>query len=462
MQPNKQEVASMDDSTAVGDDLWVDRSDSRGQRALLAVAAKVAWRLMPVIMICYMFAFFDRIIISFAKFQLQADLSLNDTAYGIGAGLFSLGYVLFEVPSNLFLYRVGARRWIARIIITWGLFTALTVFIRTDWQFYGLRFMVGAAEAGLAPGILYYMTLWFPSAYRGRVTSFMFLASACSGIIGGPVSGLILGGLDGVLGLRGWHWLFLAGGIPCVFLGVLVLRRLDDRIRDARWLGEREKAVLEQAIAQEHKAIEGGHSLFGAVKTPGFLMLGLIYFLIQVASYGLNFWVPQLIRTAGITDPKLIGAAAAIPYVCGAVTMLVLGRAADATGERRKFVVGCLLTATTGLILSGIFDLNSWALMGSIALMGAGIIASIPAFWALPPKLVTGAGAAGGMALINTLGQLGGLVSPIMVGSIRDLSGSTTPALYTIAALCVLAAALIMFALPERLRRKEVDVVMAA
>src|SRR4051812_14076410 len=175
-----------------------EQAGGASREAVLAVAGKAAWRLMPIIMICYMFAFFDRIIISFAKFQLQADLSLSDTAYGIGAGLFSLGYVLFEVPSNLFLYRVGARRWIARIMITWGIFTTLTVFVHTEWQFYALRFMVGAAEAGFAPGILYYMTIWFPSAFRGRVTSLMFLASACAGVIGGPVSGLILSGLDGV------------------------------------------------------------------------------------------------------------------------------------------------------------------------------------------------------------------------------------------------------------------------
>ena len=446
----------MENKPEVTMDTREEHLESGSREAVLAVAGKAAWRLMPIIMICYMFAFFDRIIISFAKFQLQADLALSDTAYGIGAGLFSLGYVLFEVPSNMFLYRVGARRWIARIMITWGIFTTLTVFVRSEWMFYILRFMVGAAEAGFAPGILYYMTIWFPSAYRGRVTSLMFLASACSGILGGPVSGLILSGLDGVLGLRGWHWLFLTGGIPCVFLGLWVLARLEDRIRDARWLSERDKSVLEGAIAQEKKTIEGGHSLLDALKAPGFLMLGLIYFMIQVASYGLNFWVPHLIRASGITDPKLIGLAAAIPYVCGAVTMMVLGRVADATGERTKFVIGCLLVATAGFILSGIFDLNSTALMVSIALMGAGIIASIPAFWALPPKLVTGAGAAGGMALINTLGQIGGLVSPVMVGSIRDFTGSTTPALYMIAGLCVVASLLIMFALPERLRRKEV------
>jgi MFS family permease len=387
---------------------------------------------MPIIMICYMFAFFDRIIISFAKFQLQADLALNDTAYGLGAGLFSLGYVLFEIPSNMALFKVGARRWIARILISWGICTAAMVFVQTDWQFYLLRFLVGACEAGFSPGILFYMTIWFPSVYRGRTTSYMFVASACSGLIGGPVSGLILGGLDGWLGVRGWHWLFLMGGVPCIFLGLLVLLKLEDRIAEARWLSEGEKRVLGDTISAELKKIEGGHSLLDAIKTPGVLILGLLYFLIQMASYGLNFWVPHLIRTAGTSDPKLIGVMTAIPYVCGAIAMVVLGRIADKSGERNKFVWGLL-----------------------VGLMGTGIIASIPAFWALPPKLVTGAGAAGGIALINTLGQLGGLVSPVMVGRIRDLSGSTTPALYVIAGLCVIAALIVVFAFPAQLRRKE-------
>src|SRR4051812_42356885 len=187
-------------ATNIVPDISIRNTDAAKSVDVLAVARKVAWRLMPIIMICYMFAFFDRIIISFAKFPLQADLGLSDTAYGLGAGLFSLGYVLFEVPSNLFLYRVGARRWIARIMISWGICTALMIFAQNEWQFYGLRFIVGAAEAGFSPGILFFMMLWFPSAYRGRVTSYMFLASACSGLIGGPVSGLILSGLDGFLG----------------------------------------------------------------------------------------------------------------------------------------------------------------------------------------------------------------------------------------------------------------------
>lgn len=388
-------------------------------------------------------------------FQLQADLTLSDTAYGLGASLFSIGYVMFEVPSNLMLYRVGARRWIARIMISWGIATSLMIFAATEWQFYALRFLVGAAEAGFAPGILYIMTLWFPAAFRGRVTSLMFLASACSGLLGAPLSGLILAGMEGVLGLRGWHWLFLSGGIPCVLLGVVMLRRLEDRIADAPWLSLSEKETLNRSIAQQNRQIVGGHSLLGALKAPGFLMLGLIYFLIQIGSYGLNFWAPHMIKMAGTSDPRLIGAMTAVPYICGAITMLALGRMADVSGRRHVYVTGTLLSASAGFIGAGLFDTQPLALLLALAVMGGGIIAAIPAYWALPPKLLTGAGAAGGIALINTMGQFGGIVSPIMVGHIRDLSGSTTPALYAIAGLCLFAGLLAALALPERLRHRE-------
>ncbi|MBJ2345717.1 MULTISPECIES: MFS transporter [Pseudomonas] len=418
-----------------------------------ALIAKVAWRLMPLIMVCYLFAFFDRINISFAKFQLQADLSLSDTAYGLGAGLFVVGYVLFEVPSNMMLYKVGARRWIARIMMSWGIATALMVFVTAEWQFYVLRFIIGAMEAGFAPGVLYYLTLWFPQNYRGRITSTLFLASAFAGLIGAPVSGLVLGHMDGVLQMRGWHWLFLLGGIPCVGLGLVVLFTLKDRVTDAKWLTDAEKTYLASRIASQEPHKHGG-SLMTALKLPGFLMLGLIYFLIQVASYGLNFWAPQLIRSAGTESPTIIGLLTAVPYVCGAISMIVIGRWSDATGERRKFVCGLVLAGAIGFFSAGIFASHTLLLTISLALLGSGIIASIPAFWALPPKLLAGAGAgaAGGIALINTLGQFGGIVSPVMVGYIKDMSGSTTPALYVIGGTCILAGALLMWGLPQSLR----------
>lgn len=426
------------------------------------VVRKVAWRIMPLIMICYLFAFFDRINISFAKFQLQGDLGLSDTAYGLGASLFVVGYVLFEVPSNLFLYKVGARRWIARIMISWGLATTAMIFVSSEWQFYGLRFLIGAMEAGFAPGVLYYLTLWFPSTFRGRITSLLFLASAFAGLVGAPVSGLILGQMEGVFGIRGWHWLFMLGGMPCVVLGLVVLNQLKDRIEDAGWLSAGDKALLRERIAagNPRQGGDGGHghagsALLAAIRTPGFLTLGLVYFLIQVASYGLNFWAPHLIRSAGTQNPAVIGLLTAVPYVCGAISMIVVGRLSDASGERRKFVAGLLVLAALGFVSAGVFDKQTGLLIVALGVMGAGVVAAIPAFWALPPKLVSGAGAAGGIALINTLGQLGGIVSPVMVGRVRDMTGSTTPALYVIGAMTLLCALIVMFGLPQRLRSRE-------
>lgn len=418
------------------------------------VVRKIAWRLMPLIIICYLFAFFDRVNISFAKTSLQADLGLSNTAYGLGASLFVVGYVLLEVPSNLMLYRFGARRWIARIMISWGLATAAMVFVHAEWQFYALRFLIGAMEAGFAPGILYYLTLWFPQAYRGRITSIFFLATAFSGIIGAPVSGLILSYMNGVQGLAGWQWLFIAGGLPCVLLGLVVLARFDDGIDQAKWLSADERKIIAVQLDRQNSAI-GEHSIGRALLMPGVLILGLIYFLIQVASYGLNFWGPDLIKTASGGSPSLIGFLTAVPYVCGAISMVVIGYLSDASGERPKFVAGLIFAAALGFFAAGIFDKTLVFLIGALALLGAGVVAAIPTFWTLPPKILTGVGAAGGIALINTLGQLGGIVSPVMIGAVKDATGSTTPALYVIGSLCVLCAGILLFALPRQLRSSD-------
>jgi len=405
-------------------------------------------------MVSYFFAFFDRINISFAKFQLQGDLHLSDTAYGLGASLFVIGYVVFEVPSNILLYKVGARRWIARIMISWGLATSAMVLVNTEWQFYAVRFLIGAMEAGFAPGVIYYLTVWFPNAYRGRITSLLFAASACSGLIGAPIAGFILGHFDGLAGIRGWHWLFLTGGLPSIVLGLFVLRQLKDRIADAQWLSEPEQRLLSASIARDGAQVHGGHSLMSAVTSPGFLLLALIYFIIQIGSYGLNFWAPHLIRTAGTKDPTIIGLLTSIPYIFGAVTMLIAGRLSDRRGARTTYVVVLLLMSAVGFVMAGVFADNTAMLIVALAVMGSGIVASIPSFWALPPRILVGAGAAGGIALINTLGQVGGIVSPVMVGWIQDTTGSTTPALYAIAAVCVLAAAMVGFCLPGSLSSK--------
>ncbi len=410
---------------------------------------------MPTIILCYLFAYFDRINISFAKFQLQEALTLSDTAYGLGASLFVIGYVIFEVPSNLLLYRFGARRWLARIIISWGLATAAMMFVQNTWQFYTLRFLIGAMEAGFAPGVLYYLTLWFPSSHRGRITALLFLAPALSGLIGSPLAGLILQSADGFMGLSGWHWLFLSGGLPCVPLGWLVLRVLKDSIEDATWLDPEEKRWLAQNIRQQQQPGTQDKSLLDAIKTPGFLTLALIYFLVQVGSYGLNFWAPHLIRTAGILNATVMGLLVAVPYICGAIAMVLAGRWADVSGRRHQLLAALLAIAAIGFTACGLFDHHIGILVGALAVTGLGMVAAIPAFWALPPKLATGIGAAGGIALINTLGQLGGVVSPFMVGRIRDVTGSTTPALYVIAGILLLGAGTVLFGLPPGLRAKE-------
>lgn len=415
---------------------------------------KVAWRLMPTVIVCYFFAYFDRINVSFAKFQLQDALGLSDTAYGLGASLFVVGYVLFEVPSNVLLHRFGARKWLARIILSWGLATAAMVFVQTPWQFYALRFLTGVMEAGFAPGVLYYLTLWFPASHRGRITALLFLAPALSGLVGSPLAGLILEQAEGLMGLPGWHWLFLGGGLPCVLLSWVVLRVLKDRVEDAPWLDGAEKRWLIQNIRQQ-QASTRDKSVLEAIRTPGFVALAVIYFLVQVGSYGLNFWAPHLIRTAGVKDASLMGLLVAAPYLCGAVAMLVTGRWADSMGRRHHVVAGLLAVAAVGFMVCGFFDRNLALLVPALALTGLGMVAAIPAFWSLPPKLATGVGAAGGIALINTLGQMGGIVSPYVVGRIRDVTGSTTPALYGIAAALLLGAGIVLFLLPAPLQTKE-------
>lgn len=401
-----------------------------------AVVRKVAWRLMPLISVCYFFAFFDRINISFAKAALTADLGLSNAAYGLGVSLFTIGYVLCEVPSNMILYRVGTRQWIARIMISWGIATAAMIFITNEYQFYALRFLIGALEAGFTPGIIYYMTTWFPTSYRSRSMSYFFVASAVCGILGGPLAGVLLTYMDGVGGYAGWHWLFLFGGLPCIVLGVVVYKFLDNRIEDAKWLSDDEKREL---LAGVDSTPQSGktRSFTGALRAPGFLVLALAYFAITTSSAGLNFWIPDLIRTAGADSHLTVGLLTAIPYFFAAVAMLAVSRYADASGARRHYLLGCMFTAFLGLMVSAYFSQNVVILVIALAVTGCGLAGFGPTFWALPPRLLAGAGAAGGIALINMTGQLGGIVSPFMIGVVKDMTGTASPALYGLGFLCL-------------------------
>lgn len=419
-----------------------------------ALMRKVKLRIIPLIVICYLFAWYDRINISFAKFHMQSDLGLSNTAYGLGASLFVVGYVLCEVPSNFILYRVGARRWIARIMVTWGLATASMIFVQTETQFYIARFIIGAAEAGFAPGILYYLSTWFPAKQKGRVSSLLYIALAASGILGAPISGFILGHFDGTLAIAGWHWLFLLGGLPCIVLAFVVLKTFVDRVEDAKFLTDAEKIHLRSLLDKDVKTAES-HTLRAAIKSPAFILLAVVYFLVQNASYAMNFWMPQMIRSSGFDDAMTIGWLTALPYLFGGACMLILGAYADRLGNRRAVFTGCMLVTAVGFIGAAMFAKAPVMLMISLIIMGIGILTTIPTFWTMPQKIVTGSGAAAGIALINSCGQLGGVVSPLMIGRITDVTGSTTPALYLIAGLAVGCALLLYFAAPASLRVKE-------
>lgn len=419
--------------------------------------SKIAWRIIPLLMICLLFSWFDRINIGFAKYDMQHSFPLSNTAYGLGASLFVVGYILFEVPSNLLLSRVGARRHFARILIIWGLASAAMMFVHSATEFYVLRFIIGAAEAGFTPGMFLYLATWFPEHRRGRIYGILYQAVAFSGVLGAPLSGLILTHFGGLGGLPAWNWVFLLGGIPCVFLGLVVLFYLEDNFDGAKWLSSGEKDQLRRDLVvhiPDVKARPAGSTL-EALRSSGFLVVSLVWFLTQIAAFGMNYWVPFIVRAAGFTNRETIGLITAIPYLCGAISMLAVGIIADRVGNRRMVFFCCMVMTGVGFLTVGLFPHNAAFLIASLGLIGAGVLTTYTTFWSLPPKVVTGAAAASGIAIINCIGQLGGIVSPIMVGKIVDTTGSITAALYLITGICGLCALVTLFLFPSALRRVE-------
>lgn len=415
---------------------------------------KVGWRLIPLLMICFIVAYFDRVNISFAKLQMQSQLGFSDAAYGLGASMFFVGYLLCEIPSNMILVRVGPRRWIARIMITWGIASAATLFVRTESAFYALRFVLGVLEAGFVPGVIYFFTQWFPARQRARIHSFFFGASALSGIIGGPLSGGVVKYMDGLHGLAGWQWLFLVEGIPSVLLGIVVLFVLDDRIDDAKWLSAQEKASLSAAIKSDHKSADTS-SFYAALRMPVTYMLSLIYLALCMGIYGIFFWMPQLVKSAGNADPFEIGLITTLPYIAAIVGTLLIGRSSDKTGERRWHLTGCVLAGLVGYAISASFGSSVVMLVLGLAIATTGLIASFALFWVFPPRVLGGVAAAGGIALINSIGQIGGVIAPYMVGKVKDVTGSASMGLYAIALVCAVAAALIAWGLPRKIYFRE-------
>ncbi len=408
-----------------------------------AAYAKVTWRLIPLLFICYVAAYLDRVNVGFAKLQMLKDLQFSEAIYGLGAGIFFIGYFIFEVPSNLLLHRFGARKWIARIMISWGIISACMMFVQTPTAFYVLRFFLGMAEAGFFPGIILYLTYWYPAARRSKVTSLFMTGIPMAGVIGGPLSGWILNSLDGVSGLAAWKWLFLIEAIPSLLLGVVVLLYLDDKISDAKWLSRDQKRLLEHNIEVDGAHIES-HSALGAFRNPKVWVLCAAYFGFVMGLYGVGFWLPSLIKASGITNAGTIGWLVAIPYAAAVVCMLLISRNSDRTGERRWHIAIPAVVGGVALIASTLVPQTPFWAIVTLTIATMGIITGLAQFWCLPPAFLRGAAAAAGIALINSVGNLAGFVSPFIVGWIKDLTNSTNIGLFVIAGCLMVGGAIIL------------------
>ncbi|ANI03793.1 MFS transporter permease [Pseudomonas putida SJTE-1] len=428
---------------ALTGELARERNDSHINELLLY--RRVAWRIMPLAIICFLFSYFDRINISFAKTQMQQELGLSDAAYGLAASMFFVGYVLFEVPSSLGLKRYGAPAWICRIMVSWGLATAALVFAYTQYTLYFLRFLIGVMEAGFGLAILFYLACWFPRKHLAKMNGLWFLAVPLAGAVGGPAAGFLLGTMDGVLGLAGWHWLFLMSGLPCVLLGLLVLWKLDRDIEAAKWLSREEKDLLAENLAQDKrtaKPILG--SIWRVLLTREVAIMAFIYYVVKTASYGLNFWMPHLIKSSGVQDMLWVGVLSALPYAVACIGMVLLTRHSDRTGERKRYLVYCLLAAAAGYLLACLFSDSPFAMMTALVLATAGTFIAIPIFWTIPQSTFSGLAIATGTAAINSVGQLSGIVAPVMVGKINDLTDSTYMGMLSIAPLILVACLVVM------------------
>src|ERR1700748_942217 len=427
------------------------------------VIGKVMRRLIPFLILCYFVAYLDRVNVGFAKLHMNQALGFSEAAFGLGAGLFFIAYFLFEVPSNLFLERVAARVWIAPIMISWGIVSGAFAFIPQisgatglsyETVFYTLRLVLGACEAGFFPGIIFYLTLWFPAVYRARVISLFMLAIPISSIIGSPISGLLLG-ITG-WGLDGWQWLFILEALPSVLVGIGVLVYLTDFPRQATWLQQDEIAWLErvQAIEKSNKEKVEHLSLFQALTDPRILLCALVYFCLNAASYGVAFFLPTIIKNFGVSDTQT-GFLAALPFVFGAIGMVLLGRHSDRTMERKGHVAVALLMATFGIGLSGLVS-NPVLIMALLCFAQIGILAVPPMFWPLPASFLTGASAAAGIAAINSLGNLSGFAGPYAMGYLKDLAGSFAAGLLLLAA-CALIGAIVVMMLRIDARREQMS-----
>ncbi|WP_426983172.1 MFS transporter [Acinetobacter baumannii] len=405
---------------------------------------KNAFRLMPFLMLCYFCAYLDRVNVGFAKLQMMSDLQFSEAVYGLGAGIFFIGYFLCEVPSNIVLHKVGARRWIARIMITWGILSGCFAFVQTEWQFYTLRFLLGVAEAGLAPGLLLYLTYWFPSYRRARMTVLWFIAIPISGMIGGPLSGLIMDRMSGVHGWFGWQWMFVIEAIPTVLVGLLVLAVLKDSVQDANWLTQDEKNLVKQELAQDNQHKEGHASVKEFIADKRLWLLAGIYFCVVMGQYAITFWLPTLIRNSGISDNWHIGLLTSLPYMCAIVVMILAGRSGDHFQERRWHLIIPMCAGAIALTFATLLASNLTLSLICLCIAASGVLTASSLFWMLPTNFLGGVSAAAGIAAVNSFANLAGFCSPYLIGWVTTNTGSNAIGMFLITAVLIFGASLVL------------------
>ena len=412
---------------------------------------KVDVRIVPFLFLCYILAYLDRVNVGFAKLQMLKDLSMSDAAFATGAGIFFIGYFFFEVFSNVLLKKFGARMWIARIMISWGVISACMIFVKGERSFYGMRFLLGLAEAGFFPGVIFYLTLWYPSKLRSTRTAWFVAAIAVSGVVGNPVSGWIMDVLSGAMKLAGWQWLFLLEGIPSILVGFLVIFYLDSSIEEAKWLTLEEKALLAHNLEAEDKH-KTEHKLKDAFTSGKVWVLCGIYFTLMIGLYGIAFWLPTIVKAFGLKGYLRVGLITAIPYGVAVVGMILLSNQSDQTGERRLHYVANVAAGAVGLVLSGVFASNPVLAIIFLSVGTLGVIGSMPLFWPLPSAFLAGTAAAAGIGIVNSVGNLGGYVGPNIPIWAKHFSSDPSAALYLIAGILLVGALLAYFFVPRTLR----------
>ena len=433
-------------SESESENACISRSDELQSSS--AIYRKVSLRILPFLLTCYVLAYLDRVNIGFAKLQMQQAVGLSDAAYGLGAGIFFIGYVIFEVPSNLLLARIGARVTISRIMVLWGITSACMLFVRDAQSFYILRFLLGVFEAGFAPGMIYYLTRWYPADRMARVMAVVMLAGPIGGMAGGPLSTWIMTSMAGTLSMGGWQWMFLLEGLPCIFLGIMAYFYLDDSPEEAKWLTATERHRIVERLAREG---EGKHSSFStALRDPRVYVLAIGYFCLISGIYSVSFWLPTILQGAGVESTFEIGVYSALPYLLAAIFMVALSLSSDRLQERRWHSVLSAAASAIALAVAAFSIQNFIVVLISISLATALVWSAYTVFWALPPEYLQGTAAAGGIALINSIGLLGGFVSPTLMGFVKEQTGSLTSGLFAVVAILCFGAIVLMAIRPPR------------